>query len=177
MRSPPPPANIPFPFCQCDKSTGNVPFTFDRTVTVKPGSALTGTASRLNKLYCFALRKTSCDPASPCCRQGLSKIEWWSQQACRSSVRNVFLDGARIDRQWGVNGTFKTPKLSVTLANTPDAGREICVELDRTAACPNLSSFCTRSNRGTCFYSIFSKDENCCPTDSLDVPANRRRLY
>ncbi|EFJ44145.1 hypothetical protein VOLCADRAFT_95610 [Volvox carteri f. nagariensis] len=96
---------------------GLVPFNFDKT----PSLSLNGA----NRRYCLTLRTVPCaDPSSPCCDQALSKVEWWSRESCRGSVRAVYLDGIKIDSQWGVNGTFKIPQLNMAPSSVPLQGRQ-----------------------------------------------------
>lgn len=60
--------------------------------TLSGAPSLTYT-SKGNRLYCFGLASSSCsDPASPCCSAQLLKVEWWSHDTCRGSVRAAFID-------------------------------------------------------------------------------------
>ena len=96
-----PPACCPLHH-RCNRSLpGLLPFGFDPLpATVRVGA---------NRRYCLTLRRLSqcADPSSPCCSQSLAKVEWWSRDACRGSVKAVYLDGVKIDQQWANNGTFK----------------------------------------------------------------------
>ncbi|EFJ44194.1 hypothetical protein VOLCADRAFT_95612 [Volvox carteri f. nagariensis] len=126
---------------------GLVPFNFDKT----PSLSLNGA----NRRYCLTLRTVPCaDPSSPCCGQALSKVEWWSRESCRGSVRAVYLDGIKIDSQWGVNGTFKIPQLNMAPSSVPLQGRQ--------------------GGLGACTYSMFSEDKDCCPIGTF-VTLGRRR--
>ncbi|PNW78654.1 hypothetical protein CHLRE_09g388355v5 [Chlamydomonas reinhardtii] len=169
IRRPPPPVPVSFPFCECNRTVGNVPFTFDPTPVVKKA------ASGPNKMYCLTLYTTDCiDPSNKCCAQRLSKVEWWSKDACRSSVKAVYLDGVKVDQQWAPKGTFKIPALNMAAASVPSAGREVCIELNAKSTCPTLQSFCARSAQGRCYYAMFSEDKTCCPLDTFVAVSGRR---
>ncbi|EFJ44146.1 hypothetical protein VOLCADRAFT_95614 [Volvox carteri f. nagariensis] len=157
----------PFPFCACNRTLpGLVPFNFDKT----PSLSLNGD----NRRYCLTLRTVPCaDPSSPCCGQALSKVEWWSRESCRGSVRAVYLDGIKIDSQWGVNGTFKIPQLNMAPSSVPLQGRQVCLELLSTSTCPTLATFCAKGGLGACTYSMFSEDKDCCPIGTF-VTLGRR---
>nr|ARO50085.1 extracellular matrix protein pherophorin [Yamagishiella unicocca] len=155
-----------FPFCECNRTTGLVPFTLDPVPVVK--------RSGTNQLYCMTLRTTDCtDPKNTCCNQNLSKIEWWTKDSCRGSVRNVFVDGVKVDQQWGPK-IFKIPALNMPRSAVPARGRQVCIELSAQSACPTLSTFCSRGDRGLCYYSVFSEDTNCCPVATFAAVSNRR---
>ncbi|KAG2494193.1 hypothetical protein HYH03_007551 [Edaphochlamys debaryana] len=170
--SPPPPfapaLHVPFPFCECNHTmynetskSGLVPFKFGRDLVIKRSGS--------NRLYCTRLYATACvDPWSPCCTQNLAKIEWWSKDTCRGSVKAVYMDGVRMDQQWAPQGTFKIPALNIARYDIAPAGREVCMELISTSSCPTLSSFCYRGDRGQCFYSAFSTDKACCPVGTFN---------
>ncbi|KAG2431574.1 hypothetical protein HXX76_009588 [Chlamydomonas incerta] len=169
IRRPPPPVPVSFPFCECNRTVGNVPFTFDPTPVVKKA------ASGPNKMYCLTLYTTDCvDPSNKCCAQRLSKVEWWSKDACRSSVKAVYLDGVKVDQQWAPQGSFKIPALNMAKAAVPSAGREVCIELNAMSACPTLQSFCARGAQGRCYYAMFSEDKTCCPLDTFTAVSARR---
>ncbi|KAG2431572.1 hypothetical protein HXX76_009586 [Chlamydomonas incerta] len=169
IRRPPPPVPVSFPFCECNRTVGNVPFTFDPTPVVKKA------ASGPNKMYCLTLYTTDCvDPSNKCCAQRLSKVEWWSKDACRSSVKAVYLDGVKVDQQWAPKGSFKIPALNMAKAAVPSAGREVCIELNAMSACPTLQSFCARGAQGRCYYAMFSEDKTCCPLDTFTAVSARR---
>ncbi|KAG2494195.1 hypothetical protein HYH03_007553 [Edaphochlamys debaryana] len=126
--SPPPPfapaLHVPFPFCECNHTmynetskSGLVPFKFGRDLVIKRSGS--------NRLYCTRLYATACvDPWSPCCTQNLAKIEWWSKDTCRGSVKAVYMDGVRMDQQWAPQGTFKIPALNIARYDIAPAGRE-----------------------------------------------------
>ncbi|KAG2490119.1 hypothetical protein HYH03_011425 [Edaphochlamys debaryana] len=157
MRSPP---AVPFPFCECNRTVGTVPFEFSTTVTTKRSGA--------NRLYCMKLYATDCiDPKNSCCNQNLAKIEWWTKDACRGSVKATYMDGVKVDQQWDT-GTFKIPGLNLPRSAVPPQGREICLELLSTGTCPTLKTFCAKSDRGVCYYSAFNTDKDCCPVQTVD---------
>ncbi|GLI62373.1 hypothetical protein VaNZ11_004995, partial [Volvox africanus] len=158
----------PFPFCSCNRSLhGLVPFGFDDTPSVSRSGG--------NLLYCLTLRSVPCaDPGSSCCNQALSKVEWWSRTACRGSVRGVYLDGNKVDSQWANNGTFKIPALNLATSSIPAVGRQVCLELWASSACPTLSTFCAKGDRGICTYALFSQDKKCCPIGTFVALSSRR---
>ncbi|KAG2489009.1 hypothetical protein HYH03_012448 [Edaphochlamys debaryana] len=159
-----------FPFCECNRTQGLMPFRFDPVPTVK--------RSGRNRLYCLTLLTGDCvDPANRCCNQNMAKIEWWTKDACRGSVKNVFIDGAKVDQQWAP-GTFKIPGLNMPRTAIPPQGKEVCLELDSASACPTLSTFCARGSGGACYYTVFNQPQkDCCPIDTFQIiePANGRR--
>lgn len=150
VRRPPPPSAQPFPFCKCNRTLGTVPFVFD------PVPVLTRNGA--NRVICLTLRTKPCvDPSSPCCTQPMAKIEWWTKDACRGSVKQVTLDGTKVDQQWS-KGTFKIPGLNMPASAVPDAGREVCIELDAKGTCPSLNTFCARAaTTGSCYYVAFNQ--------------------
>ncbi|PNG99175.1 Perphorin-2, partial [Tetrabaena socialis] len=151
----------------CNRTAGVVPFSFDPTPVVK--------RSGTNRLYCLTLRVQPCaDPDHKCCNQALAKVEWWSKDVCRSSVKNVFLSGVKIDQQWAPKGTFKIPALGLERNEVPAQGLELCMELSSTSNCPTLASFCARGDRGSCFYSVFNADKDCCPVNTFAALGSRR---
>ncbi|KXZ54448.1 hypothetical protein GPECTOR_5phG20 [Gonium pectorale] len=163
----PPPA-VAFPFCECNRTVGVIPFSLDSEIT-------TPRRNGTNRVYCMTLRAQDCiDPANACCDQPLAKIEWWTKDKCRSSVKAVYLDGMKVDQQWDSPGTFKIPALNMPRSSVPAGGRQVCMELSSTGTCPTLSSFCFRGDRGFCYYSAFSLDKTCCPVNTFDAPALRR---
>lgn len=84
------------------------------------------------------------------------------------------MDGIKIDSQWGVNGTFKLPQLNMAPSSVPLQGRQVCLELVSTSACPTLTTFCAKGGTGACTYSMFSEDKTCCPIGTF-VTLNSRR--
>ncbi|EFJ47544.1 hypothetical protein VOLCADRAFT_91964 [Volvox carteri f. nagariensis] len=110
-----------------------------------------------------------------CCNQNLSKIEWWTKDSCRGSVRAAYLDGVKVDRQWAKK-TFKLPQLNIAQASIPPEGLELCIELISTASCSTLSTFCFRGDKGMCTYSMFNSDKKCCPINTYAALPSRRLL-
>ncbi|PNH09230.1 Sulfated surface glycoprotein, partial [Tetrabaena socialis] len=167
IRHPPPPASLPFPYCECNRTLGTLPFTFDSMPVVKKSGA--------NKLYCMRLTAGECiDPANKCCNQALAKVEWWSKAVCRRSVKSVYMDGVKVDQQWSpvpespTMAVFKIPQINLPRSAVPAAGIEVCIELVATEQCPTLATFCTRGDRGSCTYAMFNApDKNCCPIGSF----------
>ncbi|KAG2489070.1 hypothetical protein HYH03_012506 [Edaphochlamys debaryana] len=176
LASPPPPSPFPpnnplgpaerptsFPFCECNRTQGIMPFYLEPNTTLK--------RSGRNKLYCLKLKTQPClDPSNKCCNQPLSKIEWWTKNACRGSVKNVFIDGAKVDQQWA-QGVFKIPGLELKASDIPIQGKELCLEFDATAPCPSLTTFCARGSTGACYYTVFnSPQKDCCPVSTFGIP-------
>lgn len=62
-------------------------------------------------LYCWTLQDSVCaDPTSPCCNSALLKVEWWSYDTCRGSVR-AYIDKVQYPVTWDRDGTFRLTKL------------------------------------------------------------------
>ncbi|PNW69879.1 hypothetical protein CHLRE_17g696500v5 [Chlamydomonas reinhardtii] len=153
-RRPPPPSTGGFPFCECDRKPGSMPFTLasapvlSRSPTGQP-------------LYCWTLQDSVCaDPTSPCCNSALLKVEWWSYDTCRGSVR-AYIDKVQYPVTWDRDGTFRLTKLGYSPSDVASKPKQLCVELRKDGPCPTIDKFCRGPN---CVYSLFSTDKQCCPT-------------
>ncbi|KAG2497525.1 hypothetical protein HYH03_004673 [Edaphochlamys debaryana] len=158
-RQPPPPPNTGgFPFCQCDKTPASMPFALAGAPTHarSPGGA---------NLYCFALEGRACaDPDSPCCASRLLKVEWWSFDTCRGSVR-AYIDKIQYPVTWDQGGTFRLTKLNYSPGDVAARPKQLCIELRKGGPCDTIEKFC----RGpSCVYSLFdTATKSCCPTATV----------
>ncbi|PNH07073.1 Perphorin-2 [Tetrabaena socialis] len=154
-RQPPPPSFGGFPFCKCDTTPASMPF------TLAGAPSLSRSASGQN-LYCFTLNSAACaDPDSPCCASTLLKVEWYSYDTCRGSVR-AFIDRMSYPVTWDKGGTFRLTKLNYTPADIAGKPKQLCIELRRDGPCDTIDKFC---RGGRCIYSLFdTATRSCCPT-------------
>ncbi|PNH02273.1 hypothetical protein TSOC_011753, partial [Tetrabaena socialis] len=175
MPNPPPPNlvttmnKIPFPFCACkQRSVKNTPY---RLVYQNSTNLQTLSDGKARIRHCFTIDTPSCDARSPCCDMGIKKIEFLTENVCRSSVRLALVGGQSQTWTFTTNEwkgdtytTFKLPTINMPRPTVPD-GLPVCVVL--TEPCASLDDFCWGAD-GTCRTTFYSIDEECCPTG--DVP-------
>ncbi|GLC61933.1 hypothetical protein PLESTB_001821000 [Pleodorina starrii] len=148
-----------FPFVStCNQTAGLMPF------RLAGAPALTRSLTGGN-LYCFSLEASPCaDPASPCCSSKLLKVDWWSYDTCRGSVR-AYVDKVPYPVTWDQAGTFRLTKLNYSQADLAARPKQLCIELRRDGPCDNIDKFC-RGGAGSCTYALFDVSRGCCPTTS-----------
>ncbi|KAG2445876.1 hypothetical protein HXX76_000480 [Chlamydomonas incerta] len=146
----------PFPFCECDKTPGSMPFGIDYYYS-EPA----------NSKFCFTvLAVPANDPTSSCGKiTTVKKVEFYIQDAVRRQIKSVVdKSGKTLRTSWGASGdnTFKVTPLSWTLPQLTAAPQLICIIT--TGA--ELSDLCVG---GGCTASVFDDAQKCCPTSTSQL--------
>ncbi|GFR45719.1 hypothetical protein Agub_g7134, partial [Astrephomene gubernaculifera] len=165
--SPPPPFPPPQPFPptvvthDCVISNANVPY-------APSALFLTDTVDQQNYpavAMCTTISAQKCRKAAFCCSMDLAKMEVPVNNACKSDLRRITINGIGVSYSWGLYTsnvtTLKFEDLSVDLPN-PD-GATLCWVV-RPGACSTPSAFC---QTGYCQVALFSSNNKCCPSSYI----------
>ncbi|GLI66783.1 hypothetical protein VaNZ11_010754, partial [Volvox africanus] len=147
------------PNCVCERNISSSPF----RLILSDSPTIAGFSG-----YCFKVLDVGCNSTSSCCdgKQGVMKVEFDVEPSCKSSVKRVTLDGVPYGA-WEFNaalGTLRVTSLNKTAQTAP--GTEICLFLSNKTTCTNLGALCFAGG-GSCKYSIFNGDRDCCPVGIL----------
>ncbi|GIL65265.1 hypothetical protein Vafri_19078 [Volvox africanus] len=160
------------PLSNCERDAAKSPF------RLFLDAAASGAEPSANlQRFCFRARTNAnpCNPKTKCCdalsAHTVSKVEFDVVAACKESVRQVTVNGQSASYEYDTVMSV----LRVTELNAVDAeGMLVCVVLDATSACPNLSQLCSRPNgdvatttESTCRYAMFNADRSCCPVAAV----------
>ncbi|GIL90559.1 hypothetical protein Vretimale_17522 [Volvox reticuliferus] len=155
-----------FPYVStCNQTTGLMPFRLAGT----PVSSHTISGGNV---YCVTLEAAPCaDPSSSCCSSNLLKVDWWSYDTCRGSVR-AYVDKVPYPVTWDQGGTFRLTKLNYSPDDVAAQPKQLCIELRKDGPCDNIQKFCRLGSSGGCTYALYDGSQACCPT--ANTPALRR---
>ncbi|EFJ49945.1 hypothetical protein VOLCADRAFT_116986, partial [Volvox carteri f. nagariensis] len=147
-----------FPYTSnCNQTSGLMPFRLAAPV-------LSRTISGGN-VYCFSLESSTCaDPSSSCCSSNLLRVDWWSYDTCRGSVR-AYVDKVSYPVTWDQGGTFRLTKLNYSRDEVASRPKQLCIELRKDGPCDTLGRFCRLGeSSGSCTYALYDGAQTCCPT-------------
>ncbi|KXZ48042.1 hypothetical protein GPECTOR_31phG1 [Gonium pectorale] len=158
---PPPPAGGLVQTHTCVQGNVNVPYSvggFYTASTVDQGGYPA-------VAMCVKVAKQSCKASSYCCGMDFAKVEVPVEDACKSDLRRLTINGTPQFYSWGNypqanGGTITALKFTSMLTNLPNPDGATLCWVVRPGDCADPARFCTN---GRCQVSIFASNNKCCP--------------
>ncbi|KAG2488680.1 hypothetical protein HYH03_012681 [Edaphochlamys debaryana] len=155
--APPPPTPITMTHI-CDASTAHVPYLLT-PITVTPGL---DQDNQTAVVMCVGAKAQACDKRKMCCNMDFSKIEVLMNDACRSSLRLITIDGAQVAISWGFYKFGPAFKFTNLVRQTPNPETASYCWVVRDGPCADPRQFCYN---GRCQLNVFSTNNDCCPAN------------